>query len=68
MPSAPEAVQAVARYVAPPVAQEGAAQMIERIALDGWRPPARKSPGVATGGGGAPRSAFRKDGVEVERR
>ena len=37
MPSAPAAVQAAARYVAPPVAEEGAAQMIERIALDGWR-------------------------------
>ncbi len=38
MPSAPAAVQAAARYVAPPVGEEGAAQMIERIALDGWRP------------------------------
>jgi Cof subfamily protein (haloacid dehalogenase superfamily) len=37
MPSAPAAVQAAARYVAPPVSEEGAAQMIERIALDGWR-------------------------------
>jgi Cof subfamily protein (haloacid dehalogenase superfamily) len=35
MPSAPPAVQAAARYVAPPVSEEGAAQMIERIALDG---------------------------------
>jgi Cof subfamily protein (haloacid dehalogenase superfamily) len=35
MPSAPEAVKAVARYVAPPVRDEGAAQMIERIALGG---------------------------------
>jgi Cof subfamily protein (haloacid dehalogenase superfamily) len=35
MPSAPAAVQAAARYVAPPVREEGAAQMIERIALDG---------------------------------
>lgn len=35
MPSAPEEVKAVARYVAPPVSEEGAAQMIERIALDG---------------------------------
>ena len=35
MPSAPVAVQAAARYVAPPVGEEGAAQMIERIALDG---------------------------------
>jgi hydroxymethylpyrimidine pyrophosphatase-like HAD family hydrolase len=38
MPSAPAAVKAVARFVAPPVGEEGAAQMIERIALDGWRP------------------------------
>ena len=38
MPSAPAAVQAAARYVAPPVREEGAAQMIERIALEGWRP------------------------------
>jgi len=37
MPSAPAAVQAAARYVAPSVGDEGAAQMIERIALDGWR-------------------------------
>ncbi len=35
MPSAPEAVKAAARYLAPPVGEEGAAQMIERIALDG---------------------------------
>jgi Cof subfamily protein (haloacid dehalogenase superfamily) len=35
MPSAPDAVKAAARYLAPPVIEEGAAQMIERIALDG---------------------------------
>jgi hypothetical protein len=46
MPSAPAAVQAAARFVAPPVGQEGAAQMIERIALDGWRAPAS---GVSAG-------------------
>jgi Cof subfamily protein (haloacid dehalogenase superfamily) len=40
MPSAPVAVQAAARFVAPPVGEEGVAQMIERIALDGWRPEA----------------------------
>jgi Cof subfamily protein (haloacid dehalogenase superfamily) len=45
MPSAPAAVQAAARYVAPPVGEEGAAQMIERIVLDGWRPPADTSDG-----------------------
>jgi hypothetical protein len=38
MPSAPAAVRAAARYVAPPVAEEGAAQMIERIALVAVRP------------------------------
>ena len=38
MPSAPAGVQAVARFIAPPVGEEGAAQMIERIALDGRRP------------------------------
>jgi hypothetical protein len=38
MPSAPAAVQAAARFVAPAVAEEGAAQMIERIAFDGFRP------------------------------
>jgi hydroxymethylpyrimidine pyrophosphatase-like HAD family hydrolase len=37
MPSAPAAVQAAARFIAPPVGEEGAAQMIELIALDGWR-------------------------------
>jgi Cof subfamily protein (haloacid dehalogenase superfamily) len=37
MPSAPAAVQAVAQYVAPAVGEEGTAQMIERLALDGWR-------------------------------
>jgi Cof subfamily protein (haloacid dehalogenase superfamily) len=38
MPSAPAAVQAAARYIAPPVAEEGAARMIERIALNGRLP------------------------------
>lgn len=40
MPTAPDAVKAAARFVAPPVSEEGAAQVIERIALDGWRSPA----------------------------
>ncbi len=40
MPSAPAAVRVAARYVAPPVAEEGAAQMIEKIALEGVRPAA----------------------------
>ena len=50
MPSAPAAVQAAARFVAPAVAEEGAAQMIERIAFDGFRPP---SGGPAIGRGRA---------------
>ena len=43
MPSAPAAVQAAAQFVAPPVAEQGAAQMIERIALDGWRSPGSRA-------------------------
>ena len=39
MAGAPAAVRAAARYVAPPVEEEGAAQMIERIALAGWTSP-----------------------------
>jgi Cof subfamily protein (haloacid dehalogenase superfamily) len=50
MPSAPAAVQAAARYVAPPVAEEGAAQMIERIAFDGLRPPPPAGPAGPLGG------------------
>jgi 3-deoxy-D-manno-octulosonate 8-phosphate phosphatase KdsC-like HAD superfamily phosphatase len=38
MPSAPAEVQAVARYIAPPLADEGVAQMIEALVLA--RPPA----------------------------
>ena len=56
MPSAPVAVQAAARHVAPPVGEEGAAQMIERIALEGWSGAGSAAPG------GEPR------GVQVERR
>ncbi len=37
MPSAPQEVLNVARYVAPPLAEEGAAQVIERLALSGVR-------------------------------
>jgi Cof subfamily protein (haloacid dehalogenase superfamily) len=58
MPSAPDAVKATARYVAPPVAEEGAAQMIERLALDGVRPAWR---------GGAETSE-RRGGIKVEQR
>ncbi len=35
LPSAPAAVQAAARYVAPPLAHEGAAQVIEALVLSG---------------------------------
>jgi Cof subfamily protein (haloacid dehalogenase superfamily) len=62
MPSAPAAVQAAARFVAPPVAQEGAAQMIERIALDGWR----GAPGASPEAGAD--SATGRRGIQVERR
>jgi Cof subfamily protein (haloacid dehalogenase superfamily) len=34
MPSAPDAVRAAARYVAPPLEEEGAAQLIERLVLE----------------------------------
>ncbi len=37
MPSAPTAVRAAARYVAPPLAEEGAAQVIEELVLGGRR-------------------------------
>jgi hypothetical protein len=62
MPSAPAAVQAAARYVAPPVAEEGAAQMIERIAFDGVRPLPMGGP---TGPAGATDPEFH--GKRVER-
>ncbi|MDP9483551.1 MAG: Cof-type HAD-IIB family hydrolase [Chloroflexota bacterium] len=42
MPSAPPAVQAAARYVAPPLADEGAAEVIELLVLAG-----RAAPGNA---------------------
>ena len=49
MPTAPDGVRAVARYVAPPVADEGVATIIEQLVLaaparcrsrrrGGWRP------------------------------
>ncbi len=38
MPSAPDVVRAAAHYVAPPVGEEGAAQMIEQLALGGEIP------------------------------
>ena len=71
MPSAPEAVRATARYLAPPVGEEGAAQMIERIALDGWRAAADAGDaGGADRGGVGPVGAVDslRRGVQVERR
>ena len=40
MPTAPAEVQAVARYIAPPLAEEGVARMIEALVL---APPARRA-------------------------
>ena len=73
MPSAPAAVQAVAQFVAPPVGEEGAAQMIERIAFGGERPAgARPRHGSGRAGGAGPVSAQDPDhnpgGIQVERR
>ena len=65
MPSAPAAVQAVAQFVAPPVGEEGAAQMIERIALDGWRAPAGGAAREA--GPMGPAGSLRRS-VQAERR
>lgn len=59
MPSAPAAVQAAARYVAPPVDDDGAGRMIERIALGGWGP-------ADISGGSGPTGSRR--GTRVERR
>ena len=42
MPSAPPEVQAAARYIAAPVAEEGAAQLVEALVLSG-----RDAPGNA---------------------
>jgi Cof subfamily protein (haloacid dehalogenase superfamily) len=52
MPSAPPAVQAAARYIAPPLADEGAAQVIELLVLPGRPAPGnvgRLQPGGAAG-------------------
>ena len=65
MPSAPAAVQAVAQFVAPPVGEEGAAQIIERIALDGWRAPAGGAAREA--GPMGPAGSLRRS-VQAERR
>jgi len=50
MPSAPDAVRAAARFVAPPLAEQGAARMIERIALPGWHWSGREAGGEAVAG------------------
>jgi Cof subfamily protein (haloacid dehalogenase superfamily) len=52
MPSAPAGVRAVARHVAPPVEEQGAAQMIERLALgDGLSSGRDEGPGRDGGSG-----------------
>ncbi len=58
MPSAPEPVLAAARYVAPPLAEEGSAQMIEQLALDGWRDDGSEQ-GAAIASTGSLRGAHR---------
>jgi 3-deoxy-D-manno-octulosonate 8-phosphate phosphatase KdsC-like HAD superfamily phosphatase len=52
MADAPEAVRAVARIVAPPLADEGAAQVLEELLLGGRRsaPTLSESAAAATGG------------------
>jgi Cof subfamily protein (haloacid dehalogenase superfamily) len=47
MPSAPPPVRAAARYVAPPLAEEGAAQLIERLVLAGPATAARHADALA---------------------
>ena len=47
MPSAPRPVRAAARYVAPPLAEEGAAQLIERLVLAGPANAARNAAELA---------------------
>jgi Cof subfamily protein (haloacid dehalogenase superfamily) len=48
MPHAPEPVRAAARYVAPPLAEEGAAQLIEQLVLAGPRSAAAASSRLAS--------------------
>jgi 3-deoxy-D-manno-octulosonate 8-phosphate phosphatase KdsC-like HAD superfamily phosphatase len=55
MPSAPDAVRSVARYIAPPLAEEGAGQMIEALALaapDDARVASRRMASAATAAAG----------------
>jgi len=47
MPSAPEPVRAAARYIAPPLADEGAARLIERLVLAGPAAAARNAAALA---------------------
>ena len=44
MPTAPAEVQAVARYIAPPLAEEGVARMIEALVLASPGEGARRRP------------------------
>jgi Cof subfamily protein (haloacid dehalogenase superfamily) len=47
MPSAPGPVRAAARYIAPPLAEEGAAQLIERLVLAAPASAARRAAALA---------------------
>ena len=47
MPTAPDPVRAAARYVAPPVAEEGAAQLIEQLVLASPETAARNADALA---------------------
>ena len=47
MPSAPQAVRAAARYVAPPLGDEGAAELIERLVLVSPETAARNAAALA---------------------
>jgi Cof subfamily protein (haloacid dehalogenase superfamily) len=62
MPHAPEPVRAVARYLAPPLVDEGAAQLIEQLVVAGTRDATRASERLAAeahdaASAGAPDSA-----------
>jgi Cof subfamily protein (haloacid dehalogenase superfamily) len=60
MPSAPGPVRAAARYIAPPLAEEGAAQLIERLVLAAPASVARHAAALASehdGASGAPGGA-----------
>jgi hypothetical protein len=50
MPSAPEAVMAAARYLAPPVAEEGVATVLEALVLASPRVAASNARRLASGG------------------